>query len=248
MPIQGAILWRSEAQVGGAGGEDQGKFGGSPMELRFGRFGFDADRRLLTRDDAPVHITHKAFDLLELLLRTTPRVLRKSELHERLWPGTFVSDATLVGLVKELRRAFDDHDRAAPVIRTVHGVGYAFSAAINRPLRPSRTSRWIVIGAQRFCLGDGDYVIGRDPASAIWLDVPGVSRRHARVVVADQITTVEDLGSKNGTLLGEVRVTSPAPLHDGDRITVGPVPLVFHASGTTVSTETLRDTIGTRSR
>jgi DNA-binding winged helix-turn-helix (wHTH) protein len=53
-------------------------------------------------------------------------VLRKAELHERLWPGTFVSDATLVGLIKQLRRALDDRDPTSRLIRTAFGVGYAF--------------------------------------------------------------------------------------------------------------------------
>ena len=58
----------------------------------------------MSRGAAIVHVTPKAFDLLQLLIEQAPRVVEKRELHERLWRGTFVSDATLVGLVKELRR------------------------------------------------------------------------------------------------------------------------------------------------
>ena len=50
----------------------------------------------------------------------------KSELHERLWKETFVSDATLVGVVKELRRVLDDRSPDLPIIRIAHRVGYAF--------------------------------------------------------------------------------------------------------------------------
>ena len=35
-------------------------------------------------------------------------MVSKTTLHERLWPGTFVTDTTLVGLVKELRRALEE--------------------------------------------------------------------------------------------------------------------------------------------
>jgi DNA-binding winged helix-turn-helix (wHTH) protein len=80
------------------------------MTVRFGAFALDSDRRQLTRRGDDIHLTPKAFDLLVLLADQAPRVVRKSVLHERLWPGTFVSDATLVGLVKELRRALDDRD------------------------------------------------------------------------------------------------------------------------------------------
>src|ERR671910_547925 len=96
------------------------------MAIRFGPFLLDAARRQLFRDSANVHVTPKAFELLLLLVAAAPRVLSKRELHEQLWPGTYVSDATLVGLVKELRRALDDRDPGAPVIRTAHRVGYAF--------------------------------------------------------------------------------------------------------------------------
>jgi DNA-binding winged helix-turn-helix (wHTH) protein len=82
-----------------------------------------------------IHLTPKAFDLLTLLIASAGRVVTKKELHERLWPDTFVSDATLVGLIKMLRRTLGDHDRRAPTIRTMHGVGYAFVAPIAQ--RPS---------------------------------------------------------------------------------------------------------------
>ena len=107
-----------------------------------------------------------------------PRVVRKAALHERLWPGTFVSDATLVGLVKELRRALNDREASAPIIRTAHGVGYAFIAKIDGAMSRGPTlSRWIVAGCRRIALGDGEHLIGRDPASTVWLDVAGISRR-----------------------------------------------------------------------
>ena len=90
----------------------------------------DTPRRQLRGAAGPRHLTPKAFELLTLLVREAPRVLTKQELHERLWPDTHVSDATLVGLVKEVRRALDDRVSDAPLIRTVHRVGYAFTAEV----------------------------------------------------------------------------------------------------------------------
>ena len=87
---------------------------GKNLTARFGPFTLDGGGRRLSRDAEEIHVTPKAFDLLLLLVDQAPRVIPKTELHERLWPGTFVSDATLVGLIKELRRALDDYnaDRA----------------------------------------------------------------------------------------------------------------------------------------
>ena len=79
------------------------------MIARFAGFILDSDRRQLLRDSAEVHLTPKAFDLLTLLVTEAPRVVSKPELHRHLWPTTFVSDTTLVGLVKELSTAFRNY-------------------------------------------------------------------------------------------------------------------------------------------
>jgi DNA-binding winged helix-turn-helix (wHTH) protein len=204
---------------------------------RFGQFTLDADQRRLLRADAEVHLTPKAFDLLVLLIDEAPRVLRKADLHERLWPGIFVSDATLVGLVKELRRVLGDQD-SKPIIRTAHRVGYAFDGQLEREAVLPTVSRWIVAGSRRIPLQVGENLIGRDPASAICLDATGVSRRHARIVVGSNGARLEDLGSKNGTIVNDEVMIGVVVLHDGDRIHVGPVVIIYHESASGISTET----------
>jgi diguanylate cyclase (GGDEF)-like protein len=63
---------------------------------------------------------------------------------------------------------------------------------------------------------------GRDPSSDMWVEDPGVSRRHARVGrTADGGFYVEDLGSTNGTFVGVHRVTL-AELSSGDHVQLGP--------------------------
>jgi pSer/pThr/pTyr-binding forkhead associated (FHA) protein len=75
----------------------------------------------------------------------------------------------------------------------------------------------------------GENLIGRDPACPITLYGGEVSRRHARIVVSGEETAIlEDLSSKNGTLLNGMRVTSAAPLSPGDVIEIGGVALSFH--------------------
>jgi DNA-binding winged helix-turn-helix (wHTH) protein len=207
---------------------------------RFGAFVFDADQRQLSRDGRAVHLTAKAFELLVLLIAEAPRVVRKGELHDRLWPDTFVSDVTLAGLIKELRRALDDRDRTAPLVRTAHGVGYAFTVPVDRVIVSSQSvTRWIVTGGRRVMLHYGENIIGRDPAAAVFIDAPGVSRRHARIVVSDTETVLEDLGSKNGTKVKRQPVTGRIALHDGDLIEMGPTVVVYHQSVSGVSTETV---------
>jgi DNA-binding winged helix-turn-helix (wHTH) protein/Tfp pilus assembly protein PilF len=102
----------------------------SGMPLYFGDCTFDSASRTLQRAGANVRISGKAFQLLELLLAARPNPIAKEELFAKLWPDTFVSDANLASLVKEIRAAIGDDARAPKYIRTVHRFGYAFSAAV----------------------------------------------------------------------------------------------------------------------
>jgi hypothetical protein len=208
------------------------------VTLRFGPCSIDVSRRQVRRNDAIVHFTPKAFDLLALLIGEAPRVVPKSELHQRLWPGTFVSDATLVGLIKEIRRELGDRDSSAPIIRTVHRVGYAFCPELDRSPSITGLRHWLLVSGRRIALRAGENSIGRDPSSNVWLDSASVSRVHARIVVGNEGVSIEDCGSKNGTKVGEERVTSTAVLRDGYRLRFGTVSALYRASAAGMSTET----------
>jgi hypothetical protein len=172
-------------------------------------------------------------------------VVPKTDLHDRLWPATFVTDATLVGVVKELRRALGDQDHGSRIIRTSHRVGYSFCARLESGTPVSREIvHWLAVHGRRIQLQPGENLIGRDPTAAVHLDFAGVSRRHARLVVDHGRVTLEDLGSKNGTMLRGTRLSAPALLTDGDHIHVGSAPLVYRASQSGMSTETQVGTSG----
>src|SRR5213593_1911205 len=84
------------------------------VRVRFPPFTIDSDTRQLSRGDrrdTNVHLSPKAFDLLCLLVQHRPKVLEKSFLHARIWPDTFVVDATLNVLIGEIRKAIDDDVR-----------------------------------------------------------------------------------------------------------------------------------------
>jgi DNA-binding winged helix-turn-helix (wHTH) protein len=212
---------------------------GNRGPIRFGHFTLDRAQRLLTRHGTAVHLTPKAFELLSVLVAAAPRVVTKAELHAELWPESFVSDATLTGLIKELRRSLEDNDPAWPVIRTVHGVGYACTGREDEHgKQPGPTSCWLLVRGRPMVLHEGENVIGRDPAADIWLDAPSVSRHHARITVTAERVTLEDLGSKNGTTLGGAPATGAAALSDRDAITFGSVACVYRSSSAGVTTET----------
>ena len=208
------------------------------MRIRFERFVLDSATRQLERDGRTVHVSPKAFDLLALLLADRPGVVTKDVLRERLWGGTNVVDANLNNLVSEIRAALDDDPQKSRFIRTVHRVGYAFcgEAADDAEAAASGTVCWLAWGGRLIGVKAGETIIGRDPASGIWIDAPGVSRRHARIRVtggdSDAAASVEDLGSTNGTFVEGQRVTKPVRLEDAQSLRVGEATLTFRTRAT----------------
>jgi len=76
-------------------------------------------------------------------------------------------------------------------------------------------------------LESGEYIVGREPGSDVFVDDPLVSRRHARLLVNDTTALLEDLQSENGVFVNERRIRRSVRLMDGDRILVGNRELVF---------------------
>jgi DNA-binding winged helix-turn-helix (wHTH) protein len=228
----------------GTVGEFLGDFLAKGKVFTFGAFSLDVDTRQLLRgsDREPVHLSPKAYDLLRVLVDERPRAVAKDELHERLWPSTFVSEATLASLVSEVREALGERGRERGVIRTVHGFGYAFSGVAEEIGRadPGCVASWIVCNGRETSLGQGEHLIGRDADVAVALSSPTVSRHHARIVIAGATATLEDLGSKNGTSVRGKKITSPLKLNDGDRIRIGAFELTFRTLTAMGSTETQR--------
>ena len=157
------------------------------MKIRFADCILDLDARQLVRGGHEAHLPPKAFELLKLLIENRPRVLQKAELIERIWPGVFVSDASLAKVVSQTRRAIGQTDDSG-IIRTVHGCGYAFAAELDdhspesaAPAGAAACS--LVCGRREFPLANGEHIVGRDAGAHIRLNSPKVSRQHARLTV-----------------------------------------------------------------
>ena len=124
-----------------------------------------------------------------------------------------------------------------------HGLGYAVAGeaveeTVGPATRTARPTARVIWEQEAFLLAPGENVLGRDEDVAARIDAPGVSRRHARIVVTDGNATLEDLGSKNGTFLKGQRLEAPALLEDGDTFRLGSQVLVFRRAGRAGSTMT----------
>jgi DNA-binding winged helix-turn-helix (wHTH) protein len=212
------------------------------MRVRFGEFRLDSDTHELRRGEERVHLAPKAFVLLELLVRSRPRALSKGEIRRRVWPDTHAGDANLNVLVGELRQVLGEDAKEPLYIRTVFGFGYAFAGEAEEEggldRGPAASQPRILWERRVIPLLEGENVIGRDEGVAVRIDAPGVSRRHARVLVHRDHATLEDLGSKNGTWLEDERLTVPTPLPDGAVFRLGRLVLVFRSGPETGSTVT----------
>jgi DNA-binding winged helix-turn-helix (wHTH) protein len=204
------------------------------MRVRFADCELDSDSRRLLRDGREVHLSPKAFELLKRLVETRPRAQSKQELLEHIWPGVFVSDASLARAVNEIRSAIGDQSRSDGFVQTVHAFGYRFTSEGVHELSGLSavpdTALYLVGPDVLFRLVDGPHLVGRELGVAIRLDSPRVSRHHARLTANGRDVLVEDLGSKNGTYVRGVRIEAPTRLHPDDEMQVGPIRLVLKLS------------------
>jgi hypothetical protein len=98
------------------------------------------------------------------------------------------------------------------------------------PIAPTARPAKLVIHeegrAREVPMDKGLVTIGRLPDCEIVLKDKGASRRHAQLRVDDDVVTLTDLGSTNGTRLNGQQVQTRV-LQDGDKITVGTTVLEF---------------------
>lgn len=130
--------------------------------LEFGCFRVDSKQRLLFRDQQPISLSPKAFDLLLVLVRHSGQVVLKDDLMKALWPDTFVEESNLGQHIFQLRKALSDRSQdSSHYIVTVPGRGYRFA-------QPVRT---FGAGAEQ---SDEDVVIARHSRTRVVVEERGV--------------------------------------------------------------------------
>ena len=208
-------------------------------DLAFGDFVLHFGRRELKRRGARVHLSPKAFRLLELLVNAAPDAVSKEQLYNAIWPDVTVEEANLPNLVKELRKALDDDSRNPRVVRTIYGFGYAFEGLPTRIDRSTSIANFFVEWSGRqHRLREGENVLGRDIGNDVCVDSAGVSRRHAVIHVEGSQASIADLDSKNGTFVNGQRITSHREIRDSDEIRLGSAMLHLHSVSSAETTLT----------
>ena len=241
------------------GSPDRSLVGGSPTALRsrrvndvgaparvirFGMFEADPTTGELRRKGLRVRLQEQPFQVLTMLLERAGHLVTREELRQKLWADSvFVDfDHGLNKAVNKIRRALGESADNPRFVETLPRRGYRFIAPVEGFDRPPATARAgvfrVIWDSRTIVLSEGDNVIGRDESAAIRVDSFTVSRRHARIQVTSEGARLEDLGSKNGTYVGDQRIDEPSSLKDGDEIRVGSARMVFRIAAASGSTQT----------
>lgn len=103
----------------------------SPRTFAFGPYRLVPERQLLLRDDVPVRIGGRAFDILKTLVERAGEPVSKRDLMSRVWPETVVDESNLKVNVAALRRTLGDGGPDdVRYVATVTGRGYRFIAPV----------------------------------------------------------------------------------------------------------------------
>ena len=206
-------------------------------DIRLDEWVVAPERNQISRGRMVVRLRPRVMEVLLILVERAGEVVSKNELVDAVWPGGFVADNTVTHAVQELRAAFRDDAAAPRYVETVHRRGYRLIPPVEELRRAPDNG---AIDGARFVLrsdhcevflADGENVIGRAGDAHVLVDSAKVSRCHARIVVTPNGATIEDLGSKNGTFVGSVRIEGRIPLVDGDVLRIGATSFEIRSRG-----------------
>ena len=102
----------------------------------FGDGELDTSLYTLKRAGKTIRLRPKVFRVCRYLLEHRERVVSREELCAQVWPGQFISQATLEGVIRAVRQAVGDSGQTQGIIQTLHGYGYRFVADVQE--RPPR--------------------------------------------------------------------------------------------------------------
>jgi DNA-binding winged helix-turn-helix (wHTH) protein len=100
------------------------------QEIAFKAFRLDLINECLRQDARVITLRPKAFRVLKFLVERGGQLVTKRQVLDAVWPETFVGDAVLKDVVRQLREALNDCSKNPCYIETAHRRGYRFIAKI----------------------------------------------------------------------------------------------------------------------
>jgi DNA-binding winged helix-turn-helix (wHTH) protein len=102
----------------------------SGPEFAFGPFRLLAQPRELRCGEKTVRLGSRAREILLVLVEQAGRIVRKSDLMARVWPGIVVGEGTLRVHIAALRKVLGAGQADARYVENVAGHGYRFVAPV----------------------------------------------------------------------------------------------------------------------
>jgi DNA-binding response OmpR family regulator len=90
----------------------------------------DSASHRVCRGGQPVDMTAKEFALLEFLMRSTGKVVTRTQIVEHVWDQHFDSDNNIIDVYISYLRQKIDRPFALKLLHTVRGVGYVLKAEL----------------------------------------------------------------------------------------------------------------------
>lgn len=96
----------------------------------FGPFRLDTTEKMLVRDESPIALTPKAFEILSVLVQRSGHLVDKNELLKTVWPDSCVDEGSLAQNIHVLRKALGEAPDEHRYIETIPRRGYRFVAEV----------------------------------------------------------------------------------------------------------------------
>ena len=94
----------------------------------FGNVSIDFNKHEVIKNGEKVDLTLKEFELLQILIKNSGRVLTRDLLLDKIWGYEFIGETRTIDVhIRYLRKKIEDDDKNPKFIETIRGIGYRFN-------------------------------------------------------------------------------------------------------------------------
>ncbi len=106
------------------------------LSYKFADFRLETETQILLRQNEPIHLAKRPFDILLFLIENRGRVVSRHKLLDKFWDGHDVYDDVLRKTVRTIRQALNDRERPSRLIETRRGSGFRFIGEVEEVRSP----------------------------------------------------------------------------------------------------------------
>ena len=119
---------------------NRGYYTSEETHYEFGPYRLYPSEQLLLRDNVPIPLAPKAFDLLVALIASHGHLVTREALMQTVWPDSFVEETNITANISLLRKILAEMPNGCPWIATVPKRGYRFDGPVIVHFAPNTAS------------------------------------------------------------------------------------------------------------